>query len=363
MQMQWQAAPSLCISCLQEDALIAQDNKAHVAAWQAQLADMKARQAAAVAAARAAPQQAEASPEQPSWKAGASQKATPASASSRPPVPRGQPGWASGDGATAAAGLGARKRSWNDLQQQQRQVSPDAGGYRGAAGSSKTAKLGFSDVVQQQQRGSGTLSEDVSLLLGLAGNLQQQQSGGHAAAKKKKKISTKDMAARMLGIAARSADAAPAARYCLVHLQPFGRTVATAAAASKGGRGRKEQQQQAQLQQQQWQQQQHGEQQYRAPDVDQPFLTCPWGLPVASLKELLVQQLCQQGTAAQADVSSVQLLLAPQQNAAASEGSSSSSAMPAAAGVLNDQLTVGQLHDRWWGLGPELQVQYKLLNK
>ncbi|WIA16384.1 hypothetical protein OEZ86_007873 [Tetradesmus obliquus] len=38
----------------EEEELIAQDNKAHVAAWQAQLADMKARQAAAIAAARAA---------------------------------------------------------------------------------------------------------------------------------------------------------------------------------------------------------------------------------------------------------------------------------------------------------------------
>lgn len=363
---------------LQENALLEQDNKAHIAAWQAQLADMKARQAAAVAAARGVPQGSNGQ-QQPSQEQtaagrtpGSQRPPTPSAAGHRPAIPRAQSGLGHADG--TAAGLGSRKRSWGDFQQQRHDGTA-------APGSSKASRFGVgNDVVeqlgkleasrgglqhQQQQRGS-TLSVQTGLLLGAhdrSGNtLPQQQFSAlvqqHSGTKKKKKhISARDMAARLLGVAARAAAAAPITRCCLIHLQPHGQQSSSpgGAAAPVGrsrGRSRKPgQQQQLQIQQQPSLQD--------APTLDQPFLTCPWGLTVSCLKEILLQQLSQQGMGASANSSDVQLLLAPE----CGEVESGSSSGDGGQAALGDDLTVGQLYERWWGLGPEVQIQYRLLNQ
>lgn len=356
-----------CGYLLQEEELIAEDNKAHVAAWQVQLAELKAKQAAAVAAARGGPQAVNDSPEQPAGRSGTGGRPPTASGGvNRYLLPRNQMGHASADGAAAGAlGVGSMKRSWSDLQQQQRTEAPEAAGSRAVAKMDVREQLKSKSersrgAQQQQQRGSSLYDDDrLQQLTGDPGRYQtnlQQQLGAlaqiQAAAKKKKKVSPKDMAARMLGIAARSA--APSAHMCLVHLQPFGRTagpsnLAGAAPPAAGGEGRRRKPQH------------QGPQvpQGGTLNVDQPYLICPWELTVGCLKELVVQQLSQQAAALDPDPSDVELLLPPASGDSSTLGSSGSSA--AVCGVLSDQLTIGLLYDSWWGLGPELRVQYRLL--
>jgi hypothetical protein len=189
-----------------------------------------------------------------------------------------------------------------------------------------------------------------------------------AAGKKKKKPSARHVAAQLLGVAARaSAAAGPQQATCyLVHLLPANRqpgssnAAGAAAPTSREGRGRKQPSQQAQLAalrlQQQWQE---DGQRYSAPDVDQPYLTCPMGLTVGCLKELLLQQLRQQGATewGSQQPGDVQLLLMQP----AGLDTDAAAAKTAAAGVLGDGLTVAQLYERWWGVGPDVQVLYRLL--
>jgi hypothetical protein len=191
-----------------------------------------------------------------------------------------------------------------------------------------------------------------------------------AGGKKKKKPSARHVAAQLLGVAARAAAAAgpQQAACCLVHLLPANREPGSSGAAgaaipaSREGRGRKQPSQQAQLAalrlQQQWQE---GGQRYSAPDVDQPYLTCPMELTVGCLKELLLQQLRQQEATEWGgqQPGAVQLLLV--QPAGLGANAAAAKAAAAAAGVLGDGLTVAQLYERWWGVGPEVQVQYRLL--
>lgn len=391
---------------LQEEVLIEEDNKAHVAAWQVQLADMKARQAAAVAAARAGSLPG-AIGSQPA--AAHSGSLLPTQAGPTTPVVAAAA--AAVGGAASAGGLG-RKRSWGDLQQQAngrdvKMARFAAGTFDGgstAAGARSRAGL----HQQQQQQGRIRHEDHEALLLASvarqrAGTGVNTAAGGaasravsHQAGKgivlkgssptaelksagrsgapsggssKKKKASARDMAAKLLGVAARAAAAAaPPRRCCLVHLQPANRqqssssSLKVAAGEARQGRGRKQPsqlaQQHAQRLQQQWQE---GEQRYSAPDVDQPYLSCPLEVTVSSLKELLLQQLRQQGASdwGSSSLEDVQLLLAKPGGAAAASGGDGG----AAAGVLGDGLTVGQLFEQWWGVGPELQVQYRLLVK
>jgi D-alanyl-D-alanine dipeptidase len=84
-------------------------------------------------------------------------------------------------------------------------------------------------------------------------------------------------------------------------------------------------------------------------------------LTVGCLKELLMQQLRQQGAAEWSgqQLGEVELLLVQPDAVDAQEAAAVKAA--AAAGVLGDVLTVAQLYERWWGVGPEVQVQYRLL--
>jgi hypothetical protein len=216
------------------------------------------------------------------------------------------------------------------------------------------------------------LKRETSSLAIAAAAAAEASAGG----KKKKKPSARQVAAQLLGVAARAAAAAPQqASCCLIHLLPANRQAgssskaagnAAAPAASREGRGRKQPSQHAQLAalrlQQQWQE---GGQRYSAPDVDQPYLTCPMELTVGCLKELLMQQLRQQGAAEWSgqQLGELQLLLMQEPAAADAEVAAvaEAAAAAAAAGVLSDGLTVAQLYERWWGVGPEVQVQYRLL--
>jgi hypothetical protein len=370
---------------VQEEALIAQDNKAHVAAWQAQLADMKARQAAAVAAARAA------SGTLPGNSSGISPAAAGAAVNADGALQHGSSFHHSGSGA-AGGGLGGRKRSMTDMQRQASarssklpRLGPNnntgLGGDMDEDGALLMASLSRADRAAASGRGgSGQLGSGrlPSGKLGSPAGMKRETSSlaiaaaaaaeAGAAGKKKKKPSARHVAAQLLGVAARaSAAAGPQQATCyLVHLlpanrQPGGSGAAGAAVpASREGRGRKQPSQQAQLAalrlQQQWQE---DGQRYSAPDVDQPYLTCPMGLTVSCLKELLLQQLRQQGATEWGgqQPGDVQLLLMQP----AGLDTDAAAAKTAAAGVLGDGLTVAQLYERWWGVGPEVQVLYRLL--
>jgi hypothetical protein len=363
------------IMCLQEEELIAQDNVAHVAAWQEQLADMKARQAAAVAAAR------EASGLLPRGASGISPAAADAAADADGNAFQAAAGLGA---AGSGAGLGGRKRSITDLQRQASGRSsklPRLGLHTGMGdmdeegallmaslnradrgGKGGGGQLGSSRLPSQKLGSPGGMKRETSSLAIAAAAAAEASAGG----KKKKKPSARHVAAQLLGVAARAAAAAgpQQAACCLVHLLPANRQPGSSGAAAAGvpasreGRGRKQPSQQAQLAAQRLQQQwQEGGQRYSAPDVDQPYLTCPMGVTVGCLKELLLQQLRQQGAAdwGGQQPGDVQLLLMQP----AGSDAVSAAARAAAAGVLGDGLTVAQLYERWWGA--EVQVAYRLL--
>lgn len=105
-----------------------------------------------------------------------------------------------------------------------------------------------------------------------------------------------------------------------------------------------------------------------APTIDTPFLSCPLALTVAGLKKLLLLQLQQQGTTAHVKSGfDVQLLqppasaLGPWVVAGTAAGGGSGGNSSSSTAVLADDLTVGQLHERSGGLGPDVQLQYRLV--
>lgn len=362
----------------QEEALIEADNKAHMKAWQAQLADMKARQAAAVAAAKAA-------------------GPPPAPERSRPgagggggiPRPSSMSHLADVDGTGTGAGSSrgnSKKRSYAavaaqddeewDGQEGEGQFyggssfkvpgTGGAGTHRSGGGGGRRSGFEEAAAAAGDEGPWGRAGED-----GLAG----MGSGGLPRKKKRPGVSV----ARLIGLAAQAAAAeGPPPRFCVVQLMPeqqqqqreepattaASSSAAAAAAGRPDGRSRKQPKAAAGSKgkgpgaaaRQLLQHLSPG--QVAAPSIDRPFLACPVACTVAELKKMLLQQLSQQGTTAQLK-SSFEVQLVQGQQRGLLGGSSSGS--EAGSSVLADALTVGQLRDKGGCLGPDVLVQYRLV--
>ncbi|KAF8065578.1 LARP6B [Scenedesmus sp. PABB004] len=319
----------------EEEALIARDNRAHVAAWQAQLAHMKARQAAAVAAARA-------ESGEPDW------DAPRAADARRAPSERLRSAHSGAGG--GGEPLTGSKRGWGDGGawpsggMDDSFYRSDVGAKRGPARPHGLAPPGAPAPPPPHYASAAPppLQLQPSGAAGAGGAGGVGSPAAPAGSKKKRKLLAKEMAARLLGIAARAAAAAgPRPAACLVHLLP-----------AAGGEQQGEQQHAPDVQGAQDTQDAQGAQDAQ-PAVDQPFLTCPMELTVGSVKQLLLQQLRQQGVCGGPQAPDVQLQLAAPPSGAAAPPS-------APAGALADGVTLGQLYAGWWGAGPELRLQYRL---
>ncbi|KAF6256239.1 hypothetical protein COO60DRAFT_136590 [Scenedesmus sp. NREL 46B-D3] len=215
----------------EEEELIAQDNVAHVASWQVQLAEMKARQAAATAAARLAGA--------PPAAAGEDEAADEALHPGSTFGPGG--GAAARFGAGGGGGLGGRTHSLADLQRQgsardgrlprlNSLGDMDEDGARPMASLHKADRAAAGGAIRG---GSGQLGNGRLHLgkLGSPAGLKRETSSlaiaaaaaaadGGAGGRKKKKISGRQAALQILGVAARAAAAAVPqhAACCVVHL-------------------------------------------------------------------------------------------------------------------------------------------------
>lgn len=352
----------------QEEALIEADNKTHMKAWQAQLADMKARQAAAVAAAKAA-----GPPPAP-------ERRPAAGGGGGMPRPSSMSHLADVDGAGAGSMRGnSKKRSYAAVaaQDDEEWDGQDGEGQFYEASSYKSGwKVPRAGGAGTHRSGGGRRSafEEAAAAAGGEGawgragedSLAGMGSGGLPRKKKKPGVSV----ARLIGLAAQAAAAeGPPPRFCVVQLMPEQQqqqreepaaTAASSSAAAAAGRpdGRLRKQPKAAAgskgkgpeaaARQLLQHLSPG--QVAAPSIDRPFLACPVACTVAELKKMLLQQLSQQGTTAQLK-SSFEVQLVQGQQRGLLGGSS----------VLADALTVGQLRDKGGCLGPDVLVQYRLV--
>lgn len=344
-------------------------------AWQEQLADMKARQAAAVAAAKAEPTPAQA-------RRGGMPRAASTSQLGRADAD----GWEGGGG----SGKSSKKRSyaaahhseggWDDEDEDEqdeegRYAYGSASGGRAAGGSSKGASKAARLAAGTSRGPSGgskrnefaaAVGEDAGGgdgVLGYAG----MSSGGPAKKKKRPGVSV----ARLIGLAAQQAAAeGPPPRFCVVQLQPeqqqgqqdeAGASLAAAEAAGRPEwRSRKQPKAAGKGKAADARQPLHhlAPGQVAAPSIDRPFLACPMACTVAELKKMVLQQLLQQGTTAHLK-SKFELQLVVGQRQGLLGGSSSGS--EGSNDVLQDAMTVAQLHEKGGCLGPDVQVRYRLV--
>jgi hypothetical protein len=189
--------------------------------------------------------------------------------------------------------------------------------------------------------------------------------------KKKKKLGVN--VARLIGLAAKAAeDEGPRQQYCVVQLVPEQQDQPAAAATSSAaaeaaaagmseGRSRKQSKPPASGKGKEAKQQpvlQLLPGHFASPSIDRPFLACPVACTVLQLKKMLQQQLQQQGMTANIEGRfEVQLLPGqPQGLLAATAGSSDDSSE-----VLDDGLTVKELHAKSACIGPDVQIIYRLV--
>jgi hypothetical protein len=337
---------------------------------------MKARQAAAVAAAKAEPTPAQ-----------ARKGAIPRPASTSQLGRADADGWGGG----GASGKSSKKRSyaaahhseggWDDDEDDEQDENGlyaygSTSGGRAAGGSSKGASKAARLAADNSRGPSGGSKRSEFAAapgeeagggdsgLGTAG----MSSGGPAKKKKRPGVSV----ARLIGLAAQQAAAeGPPPRFCVVQLQPDRQqgqqdeTGTSSAAAEAAGRpeGRSRKQPKAASgkgKAADVRQPLHhlAPGQVATPSIDRPFLACPMACTVAELKKMVLQQLLQQGTTANLKSNFELQLVAGQQqgllggSSCGSEGSSD---------VLQDATTVAQLHEKGGCLGPDVQVQYRLV--
>jgi hypothetical protein len=356
---------------LQEEALIEADNKAHMKAWQEQLADMKARQAAAVAAAKAEPTPAQ-----------ARKGGMPRPASTSQLGRADTDGWEVG----GTSGKSSKKRSyaaahyseggWDDDEDDEpaedgryafgsaaggsskgapKAARLAAGSSRGPSGGSKRSEFA---AAAGDEAGGGDGG------LGYAG----MSSGGLAKKKKRPGVSV----ARLIGLAAQQAAAEGSPpRFCVVHLQQdlqegqLDATVISSVAAEAAGRPEGHSRKQPKAaggkgKAANARQPLHhlAPGQVATPSIDRPFLACPMACTVAELKKMVLQQLLQQGTTANLKGNfELQLVIGQQQGLLGG----SSCGTEDSRDVLQDTMTVAHLHEQGGCLGPDVRVQYRLV--
>lgn len=289
---------TLCCRCLptpypQEEALIAEDNKAHVAAWQAQLADMRARQAAASAAAELDGENA----------AGASDGGgrhmrgwggAPGSDSDRgygreidrrraaqlPPSLKRARSSSGGGGGGGGAGGGLVHRQRTAFDDDSSIAAVAAASALGAEGAAALLAAYSMLTALDSSSGKAGRQSDTKVTPGATNQLRDSSTAPPA---KRRQPGDRELAVQLLTAGASAVtDAGP--RCCVVHLQP----------ASHGAAGCD----------------QDGKAAHQQP-LQAPYLTCPWGLTVGGLKQLLLRQLHDQGVVAQGGDAGVQLQLLP----------------------------------------------------